>query len=478
MQRQGSCAVYLNVFHPDIVEFLSTKKENADEKIRVKTLSLGLVVPDKFYELCRNNEDMYLFSPYSIQKEYGMPFSQIDITEKYDELVANPKITKKKVNARALEEEISKLQQESGYPYVMNVDTANRANPIPGKIIMSNLCSEILQSQVLSEVNNDQTYAKLGEDVSCNLGSTNVYNVMRSPNVGKTLRTALRALNTVAVTSEIDTVPTVLNGNKNKQAVGLGAMGLHTYLANEHVMYGSPESIEFTSVYFMLMNYWTLVESNNIAIEQGHSFVGFDDSTYADGSYFDKYIMDDYLPKLDKVKEMFKDIELPSKQDWITLRKNVIKFGLANAYRLAVAPTGSISYVNDASASIHPIIQRVEERQEKKTGKIYYPAFGLSTDTLPFYESAYDIDMRKVIDVYAAATQHVDQGLSLTLFMKAECEDGLYEWKGDQTKLTTRDLSILRNYAYNKGIKSIYYVRTYTENDAEIGANSCESCVI
>ena len=139
-QRNGAGAVYLNVFHPDIIAFLSTKKENADEKIRVKTLSLGLVVPDKFYELTRKNEDMYLFSPYSIQKEYGLPFSQIDITEMYDELVANPNIRKTKISARMLEEEISKLQQESGYPYVVNIDTTNKANPSGGKIIMSNLC--------------------------------------------------------------------------------------------------------------------------------------------------------------------------------------------------------------------------------------------------------------------------------------------------------------------------------------------------
>ncbi|NSX80469.1 ribonucleotide-diphosphate reductase subunit alpha, partial [Streptococcus pyogenes] len=136
-QRQGAGVVYLNVFHPDIIAFLSTKKENADEKVRVKTLSLGITVPDKFYELARKNEDMYLFSPYNVEKEYGIPFNYLDITNMYDELVANPKITKTKIKARDLETEISKLQQESGYPYIINIDTANKANPINGKIIMS-----------------------------------------------------------------------------------------------------------------------------------------------------------------------------------------------------------------------------------------------------------------------------------------------------------------------------------------------------
>src|SRR5690625_6024918 len=84
-QRNGAGAVYLNVFHPDIYEFLSTKKENADEKIRVKTLSLGLIVPDKYYELLKTNAPMYLFSPYDVERIYGQPFGYVDITENYDE---------------------------------------------------------------------------------------------------------------------------------------------------------------------------------------------------------------------------------------------------------------------------------------------------------------------------------------------------------------------------------------------------------
>ena len=153
------------------------------------------------------------------------------------------------------------------------------------------------------------------------------------------------------------------------------------------------------------------------------------------------------------------------------------QMGFTTKTALLVAPNGSISYINDVSASIHPITQRIEERQEKKIGKIYYPAAGLSTETIPYYTSAYDMDMRKVIDVYAAATEHVDQGLSLTLFMRSDIPTGLYEWK-KENKQTTRDLSILRNYAFNKGIKSIYYVRTYTDDGGEVGANQCESCVI
>lgn len=478
-QRQGAGAVYLNVFHPDIEAFLSAKKENADEKIRVKTLSLGLVVPDKYYELVAKNEDMYLFDPWGVERVYHKPFSYVDITKEYDNMVANPNIPKKVIKARDLEEQISKLQQESGYPYVINIDTANRVNPISGKIVMSNLCSEILQVQRASVINNRQEYEVLGTDISCNLGSTNIVNLMASPNFGKSVEVMTRALTFVTDKSDIDVVPSIQHGNRLAHTIGLGAMGLHAYLARNQIEYGSPEALEFTSVYFMLLNYWTLVASNKIAKERKVTFDNFENSKYADGSYFDTYLNQEFAPKNARVKELFDGIFIPTKSDWTILKENVMKYGLYHQNRLAVAPNGSISYINDTTASLHPIINRIEERQERKIGKIYYPAPYLSNETLPYYKSAYDTDMRKVIDTYAAAQQHVDQGMSLTLFMRSTIPTGLYEWKNGRTdKMTTRDLSILRNYAHYKGVKSIYYVRTFTDDASEVGANECESCSI
>lgn len=478
-QRNGAGAVYLNVFHPDIVSFLSTKKENADEKIRVKTLSLGLVVPDKFYELIKNDDMMYLFSPYDVERIYGVPFSYVDITKEYENMVNNPEIRKSKLRARDLEQEISKLQQESGYPYIVNIDTVNKANPIDGKIIMSNLCSEILQVQNPSVINNAQEYEVLGTDISCNLGSTNIVNLMQSPDFERSIEVAVRALTFVTDHSSIDAVPTVKNGNQKAHTIGLGAMGLHTFFALNQMEYGSPESIEVTDLYFRLLNFYTLKASHKIAKERGVTFDGFEKSTYASGTYFDSYTESDVEIKSEKVKEIFANLPIPTAEDWNQLKADVMADGLYHQNRLAIAPTGSISYVNETSASLHPITRLIEERQEKKTGKTYYPAPFLSNETLPYYKSAYDIDMRKVIDVYAAAQKHIDQGMSLTLFMRSELPEGLYEWKNGRTsKMTTRDLNILRNYAWNKGIKSIYYVRTFTENNDEIGSNGCESCSI
>ena len=479
-QRQGAGVVYLSVFHPDIIEFLATKRENADEKVRMKTLSLGVIVPDKFYELVQQDADMYLFEPYDVEKEYGVPFSYVDITKEYDNLVNNPKIHKKKIKARELEEEISKLQQESGYPYIVNIDTMNRANPVDGKIIMSNLCSEIAQIQRPSKINDLQEYEVLGSDISCNLGSTNIVNLMASPDFGKSVETMMRALTFVSDQGNAKVVPSIYEGNKLSHSVGLGAMGLHAFLAKNHIQYGSPESIEFTNVYFMLLNYWTLVASNKIAKERQETFFEFEKSAYADGSYFDKYVNQDWGPKSDRVKELFAGIFIPTKEDWAKLKENVMRDGLYNAYRMAVAPTGSISYVGNTTASLQPIIQKVEERQEGKIGKVYYPAAYLSPVTMPYYISAYDLDMRKMIDVYAAAQEHVDQSISITLYFKSTIAEGLYPWKDGRTdKMTTRDLSIIRNYAWHKGIKSLYYVRTYTDDGSEaFSVNECESCSI
>lgn len=478
-QRNGAGVVYLNVFHPDILQFLDTKKENADEKIRVKTLSLGLVVPDKYYELLKTNQPMYLFSPYDVEREYQQPFSYLDITAKYDELVANPRIKKTEINARKLELKISQLQQESGYPYILNIDTANQTNPVAGRIIMSNLCSEILQPQEPSALNDDLGYQNIGTDISCNLGSSNIMNMIESPDFGHSVEVAVRALTMVTDTTSIDEVPTVKKGNDRYHTIGLGAMGLHTALARHQIEYGSAEALEFTEAYFIALNYYSLKTSNAIAKERQESFAQFTESTYADGSYFDQYVQAEFAINSPKVAEIFASIELPSVADWQVLRQAVMNDGLYHRNRLAIAPNGSISYVNETSASLHPITQLVEQRQENKVGSIFYPAPYLSNDTMPYYHTAYDIDQRKIIDTYAVAQKHIDQGMSLTLFMRSVLKPDLYEWKDNANlKMTTRDLNRLRNYAWTKGIKSLYYIRTFTEDDEIKTANECEACMI
>lgn len=480
-QRSGAGAVYLNVFHMDVVDFLSTRVENAEESKRIKMLSLGLVVPDKYYELVERGEVMHLFSAYDASREYGVPFSFIDITKEYDNMVANPNIRKRTIKSTELSDSIGKLQQESGYPYILNVDNVNSVNPVDGKIIMSNLCSEILQVQTPSEIDDEQVYTQLGKDVSCNLGSINIPNFMNKGNAktaGKSIETMTRALTFISDESDIKAVPSVRNGNASSHSIGLGAMGLHTFLATNLIEYGSKESLEFVDKFFEMINFFTIKASNKIATERKESFVGFEKSAYADGTYFDKYTEATSAELSSKVKELFNDFPLPTAEDWAALRDQVMATGLYNQNRLAVAPNGSISYVNETSASLHPITSLVEKRQEKKIGSIFYPAPKLNNDNIKFYKSAYDTSMLKLIDLYAAAQKHVDQGMSLTLFMRSEIPAGLYPWKPEGGPMTTKDLTLIRHYAWKKGIKTIYYVRTFTADADEIGVNECESCSI
>ncbi|APF41651.1 ribonucleotide-diphosphate reductase subunit alpha [Neomicrococcus aestuarii] len=462
--RQGAGAVYLHAHHPDIYRFLDTKRENADEKIRIKTLSLGVVIPDITFELAKKNEDMYLFSPYDVERVYGVPFSDISVTEKYYEMVDDARIKKSKINAREFFQTLAEIQFESGYPYIMFEDTVNRANPIAGRVTMSNLCSEILQVSTPSVLNEDLTYGAIGKDISCNLGSMNIAKTMDSPDFGQSIETAIRALTAVSDMSYINSVPSIAEGNAKSHAIGLGQMNLHGYLAREHVYYGSEEGIDFTNIYFYTVLFHALRASNAIAIERGEVFGGFENSTYASGEFFEKYVTQEWAPQTDRVKELFANVTIPTQEDWRALKESVMKHGIYNQNLQAVPPTGSISYINNSTSSIHPVAAKIEIRKEGKIGRVYYPAPYLTNENLDYYQDAYEIGYEKIIDTYAAATQHIDQGLSLTLFFKDTA--------------TTRDINKAQIYAWRKGIKTLYYIRLRQLALEGTEVEGCVSCML
>ncbi len=464
--RQGAGAVYLHAHHPDIMRFLDTKRENADEKIRIKTLSLGVVIPDITFELARNKEPMYLFSPYDVERVYGVPFADISVTEKYREMVDDPRIRKTKIDARQFFQTLAEIQFESGYPYVMFEDTVNRANPVKGKVVMSNLCSEILQVSEPSVLNEDLSFAHVGKDISCNLGSLNIAKTMDSPDFMRTIRTAVRGLTAVSDQVDLPSVPSIDRGNKESHAIGLGQMNLHGFLARERIFYGSEEGLDFTNVYFACVLYAALTATNELAVERGESFVGFEDSDYYSGAFFEKYTTQDFLPVTERVKEIFErsSISVPTREDWAALAARIKEGGMYNRNLQAVPPTGSISYINSSTSSIHPIVSKIEIRKEGKIGRVYYPAPYMTNDNLEYYQDAYEIGPEKIIDTYAAATQHVDQGLSLTLFFPDTA--------------TTRDVNKAQIYAWRKGIKTLYYIRLRQMALAGTEVEGCVSCML
>ena len=448
------------------MRFLDTKRENADEKIRIKTLSLGVVIPDITFELARKNEDMYLFSPYDVERVYGAPFAEVNVSEKYHEMVDDGRIHKKKIKARDFFQTLAEIQFESGYPYIMFEDTVNKANPIKGKITHSNLCSEILQVSTASTYNDDLSYSHVGKDISCNLGSLNIASAMDSPDFGRTVGTAIRALTAVSDQTHIWSVPSIEQGNNDSHAIGLGQMNLHGYLARERIHYGSEEGIDFTNIYFYTVLFHALRESNQLSIERGTRFKGFHDSTYASGEFFTKYVEQTWEPQTGRVRELFEEsgVHVPTQDDWQALAASVAEHGIYNQNLQAVPPTGSISYINNSTSSIHPVASKIEIRKEGKIGRVYYPAPYLTNDNLEYFADAYEIGYEKIIDTYAAATQHVDQGLSLTLFFKDTA--------------TTRDINRAQIYAWRKGIKTLYYIRLRQMALTGTEVEGCVSCML
>ncbi|MFQ3395743.1 class 1b ribonucleoside-diphosphate reductase subunit alpha [Enterobacter mori] len=464
--RQGAGAVYLHAHHPDILRFLDTKRENADEKIRIKTLSLGVTIPDITFRLAKENAEMALFSPYDIERIYGKAFGDVAINDLYDELVADERIRKKYINARDFFQTLAEIQFESGYPYIMYEDTVNRANPIAGRINMSNLCSEILQVNSASTYDENLDYADIGKDISCNLGSLNIAHTMDSPDFGRTVETAIRGLTAVSDMSHIRSVPSIEAGNAASHAIGLGQMNLHGYLAREGIAYGSPEGLDFTNLYFYTVTWHALHTSMMLARERDQRFAGFEQSRYASGEYFSQYLEGDWQPKTEKVRELFAraGIVLPTREMWQQLRDEVMRYGIYNQNLQAVPPTGSISYINHATSSIHPIVSKIEIRKEGKTGRVYYPAPFMTNENLALYQDAYEIGPEKIIDTYAEATKHVDQGLSLTLFFPDTA--------------TTRDINRAQIYAWKKGIKTLYYIRLRQLALEGTEIEGCVSCAL
>ena len=467
-QRQGAGAVYLNAHHPDIMRALDTKRENADEKVRIKTLSLGVIIPDVTFELAKKNADMYLFSPYDVERVEGKPFADLSVTEHYHRWVEDDRITKTKINARQFFQTLSELQFESGYPYCLFEDTANADHTMghAGRVQMSNLCSEILQLQTPSEYHPDGSYKTLGADISCNLGSLNVKRMLDLDDdaFGDVVDTAVRALDNVARTTEIDSVPSVKAGNDRSKAIGLGQMNLHGALAHHGIEYGSDEALALWDRYMAKVTFHAMLTSTDIARVHGeHDY--FDGSEYATGKWFKRKIE----PWFDDDKNLtfgIGELHAPTLEDWHHLQLEVYKHGMANAYLQAIPPTGSISYINHSTASIHPVVAPIEIRKEGRTGRVYYPAPHMTEDNVHLFKDAYQLGYEKLIDTYAVSTYWVDQGSSCTLFFPDTA--------------TTRDVDRARIYAWRKGIKTIYYVRIKQRaldgTGVETAADYCEAC--
>lgn len=472
-QRPGAGAIYISALHADIMDFLDSKKINADEKSRLKSLSIGVIVEDVVFRLAKEDMLMYTFMPHNVFMETGVKFDDMDMDEWYHKLVENPRIKKTQINPRHLLVKIAQIQKESGYPYIFYKDNANRDNPLKylGQVKFTNLCTEIMQISTESQIDTfGSGMHKYGYGISCNLGSLNIAEVMKNKNIVKPVNIAMRALTAVTDMTNIKEVPSIARANDDFHSVGLGAMNLHGYLAKNLIAYDSPEGREFADKFFMAVNWASIITSIQIAREKGETFKGFKRTTYAEGSYFDYYTGEntyagvstvapkyyEHSFKSPKVARLFEGMTLPTVENWKMVKELVMKYGMYHSYRMAIAPNQSTGYIMNATPSISPIVEQIETR-EFGNSKTYYPMPFLDNINKFFFKSAYDMKQEDVIDMAATIQPHIDQGISLILHTS--------------TDTNTRDLAKLYIYGWMKGLKSLYYTRT-----RKLNATECISC--
>ncbi len=473
--RSGSGSLNLSIFHNDIRELINSKKVNADEKLRLKTLSICIVIPDKFMEILKDSSTKYYYTfyPKNIYDVYGIELSQLNMSEWYDKLLGDKRIKKTQRNKLQILQEIIKTQSESGYPYIMFEDNVNKENNLReiGKIVGTNICVEISQVMTKNNISQNPYLEKneFGYDVNCVLSSLNLVNLFECKTDDErknVIISSIKFLSNVSDLVNIESVPSVKKANDELHSVGLGALNLQGLFVKYGIDYESEEAKDLTNVLFNYIRYYSLLSSMEIAKERG-KFVGFEKSEYATGKALEKYCDGtvDLDIKTDKVKELLNniDIVIPNKYDWISLNKDIMKYGIYNAYQIAIAPNQSSAYIMEATPSVQPVSNIVEVRDYGYSQAIY-PMPYLNNENKHLYKNAYEVNQLKMLDLMAVIQQYVDQAISIVINVKSDT--------------TLKERAKIITYAWQKGIKSLYYWRTQKQSIMADKEPVCESCSV
>ena len=475
MARNGSGVVSLNIFHNDIEEFINSKKVNADEKLRLKTLSTAILIPDKFMEILKDNTTKYYYTfyPKNVYDITGLELAYMDMNEWYDKLVENKDIRKTQRNKLQILQEILKCQSEAGYPYTTFIDNVNNDNNLKGigKIRALNLCQEVGQLSKKNEFSSSpyETENKFGYDVSCVLSSLNLVELFdyKSDTERKNIiKTSIKFLSNVSDLVNIKSVPSVKIGNSTFHSVGLGVMNLQGLFVINGIDYESEEAKDLTNAIFNYIRYYSLYASMEIAKERG-KFVGFEKSDYVSGKALEKYINGtvDLEIKTDKVKELLNNMNIlvPTVDEWKKLNEDIMKYGIYNAYQMAIAPNQSSAYIMEATPSVQPVSNIVEVRDYGYSQAIY-PMPYLTNENKHLYKNAYEVDQLKMLDLMTVIQQYVDQAISIVVNVKSDT--------------TLKERAKIITYAWQKGIKSLYYWRTQKQSIMANKEPICESCSV
>lgn len=471
--RKGAIAVYLDVFHKDILAFLDLKLNNGDERMRAHDVFHGVCLPDLFMEAVEARGEWHLFCPHEVKKTMGWKdengralgledfydeeLGKGSFREKYAEAVAHPTLSRITMPAIDIMKRIMKSQLETGTPYMFYRDTVNRANPnrAHGMIYSSNLCTEIMQNQSPTVVEQEELVTKDGQTrivvskipgdfVVCNLNSIHLARAVPAGVLERLVPIQTRMLDNVIDINNIEVLQAQYT-NSQYRAIGLGTFGLHHLLALEGIRWESQEAVEYNDALYEKINYLLIQSSMELAKEKGKypKFAGSDWETgqyfesrgYVDGSREGKYV---------------------TTEQWRELQKEVRENGVRNAWMFAIAPNGSTSIIAGSTASIDPLYELLSY-EEKTTYKIANPAPDLSEKTIWYYKTAFLIDQHWSIEMAGARQRHVDQGQSFNLYVRPD--------------IRAADFLDLHLHAWKAGLKSTYYVRSRA-----LTIEECESC--
>lgn len=452
--RQGAVAVYLDVWHRDLPEFLNLRTNNGDDRMKAHDVFPAVCYPDYFWEQARDNieGDWYLMCPheiltvkgYALEDCYGEAWK-----EKYLDCVQDDRIKKRVVPIKDIIRLIIKSAVETGTPFTFNRDHVNRMNPNghKGMIYCSNLCTEIAQNmsgieeveERVETVNGETvvvTVTKPGEFVVCNLASLSLgyLNVEDEEEIADITKCAVRALDNV-IDLNFFPVPYAKINNEKYRPIGLGVSGYHHMLAKQRISWESEQHLQFAEDIFSKIHYAAIEASSEIAKEKG-SYTYFEGSDWQTGTYFDK-----------------RDLNT---EKWNQLREKVKQQGLRNAYLLAIAPTSSTSIVAGTTAGLDPIMNRYF-LEEKKNGLMPRVAPELSMETFWYYKNAHYIEQKWSVRACGVRQRHIDQAQSMNLYITNE-----------YTFRKVLDLYIL---AWEEGVKTIYYIRSKS-----LEVEECEVC--
>lgn len=452
--RQGAVAVYLDVWHKDLPEFLQLRTNNGDDRMKAHDIFPAICYPDLFWKMAEEdmNQNWSLFCPNEIMRIKGYCLEDCygeEWERKYLDCVNDQRLSRRVISIKDIVRLVLRSAVETGTPFTFNRDTVNRANPNAhkGMIYCSNLCTEIAQNMAPIETVSKEietkdgdtvvvTTTRPGEFVVCNLASLSLGRLPLEDEekMKEKVATVVRALDNV-INLNFYPVPYAQLTNQRYRSIGLGISGYHHALAKRRIKWESEEHLEFMDKVFETINRAAILASSNLAKEKG-SYQFFEGSDWQTGAYFDKRGYDS--------------------AEWQDVRKTVALQGMRNAYLLAVAPTSSTSIIAGTTAGLDPIMKRFF-LEEKKGSMLPRVAPELSDETYWMYKSAYLINQKWSVRASGVRQRHIDQAQSMNLYIT-----------NDFTMRQILDLYLL---AWKEGVKTIYYVRSKS-----LEVEECESC--